>query len=124
MYLALPSGAERKYDEVQSMRDMELRERMCRSALSSLARTGRTRRIVYGIISSAIAAYTLQQHSDYYGAVLFGALALREFIRKSPAEKTYRDYLQMSERQKELALSVGFGMGRHGGVKVGLSLTY
>ena len=37
-------------------------------------------------------------------------------------EKAYRDYLNESEQRKELALNIG--LGPHGGVKVGLSLSY
>jgi len=127
LLLTIPSGAERKFKKVQNISDLELRERMCHIALSSLAKTGRRNRIVNGIILSAFTTYIFTrslklESQDYYGAALFGSLAVRAFIRKSPAEKVYRDYLKERKQRKELALSIG--IGPHGGVKVGLSLSY
>ena len=127
LYLTIPSGAERKLEKVQSISDLKRRERMCHNILSGLAKTGRRNRIVTGIISSAFATYIFarslkQESKDYFGAALCGALAVRDFIRKNPAEKAYRDYLKESKQRKELALSIG--IGPHGGVKLGLSLSY
>lgn len=127
LYLTIPSGAEQKYKEVQSISDLEQRERICHNALSSLAKTGRRNRIVNGIIWSAFATYIFarslkQESKNYFGTVFFGAFAVREFIKKSPAEKIYRDYLKESKQKKELALSID--IGPHGEMKFGLSLSY
>lgn len=129
LYASIPSGAEREFKKLQNISDSEQRERMCGDALSSLAAKARRGRIVMGILSSALGAYILARSlreeepgSSWTPAALLGALALRDFLRKSPSEKAYRDYLEENQRQKKL--SFGIGLGRRGGMRMGLSLSY
>lgn len=112
--LKTPSRAERELFNVQSINDLNLREKTGHEVLISLAEKGEQGRILGGITSFIVAAATffLRPHKTYeyyetrYGfgsrekdssindieAVIFAALAFYQFAVKSPAEKALERY--------------------------------
>lgn len=133
--LAIPSRAERELDGVMSIKEFAQRERASQEALSSLAVKGKRDRILSGVSLSALSAYFLvgqlkgsrresyDEDSNVYLSALFSALlAAKNFLWKSRAERAYQNYLKAKEQQKELAVRIG--IMPHGGIKIGLALSY
>jgi len=121
--LAIPSSAERELEDVLKISDAAQRKRACQDALSSLAARGKKSRILSCILLAGVSAYSLfSKERDYYSAGTFGAFAVYSLIRKTPEERAFQNYQKVREQQKKLGFHLG--IGPHGGVKVGLSLSY
>lgn len=121
--LAIPSGAERELEDVLKISDLAQRERASHKALSSLAARGKKYRILSCILWTGFSVFSLSsKERDYYSAGTFGALAVYELIRKTPAERAFQDYQKEREKQRKLAFQLG--IGPHGGVNICLSLSY
>ena len=121
--LAIPSGAERELDDVLSISDPGHRERASHEALSSLAARGRRSRILWGILWAGFSAYALAgRESSFLLAAEYGGLAVYNFMRKSRAERTFRNYLKEKEFQNKLEFRLG--IMPYGGVKVGFVYSF
>jgi hypothetical protein len=121
--LAIPSGAERELEDVLRISDLAQRERASHEALSSLAARGKKSRIISCIVLAGFSAYFLSsKERNYEPAGFWGALAVSSLIRKTPEERAFQNYQKDREQQKKLGFHLG--IGPHGGVKVGLSLSY
>ncbi|MBN1932527.1 MAG: hypothetical protein JW786_13070 [Desulfobacterales bacterium] len=105
--MATPSGAERKYEFVKSLSEPEERERASREALAGLAKSKRTKRLIWGSVSSALAIVSVVDNGDYSGTVIFGGFALYQFLRRSKEEKVYQEFLGASVKEKELNFTIG-----------------
>ncbi|MFQ6052447.1 MAG: hypothetical protein ACE5K4_12260 [Candidatus Hydrothermarchaeota archaeon] len=122
-YLAIPSVAEREYDEIKKISDIMQRERDGHEALATCAARGRFWRILSGIFWAAEASFSLfSEEESYSGAAFYGALAVYSLMRKSRAERMYQNYLREKELQKELALQLGFGP--RGGIRIRIAYSY
>jgi len=121
--LAVPSRAEREFDDVLSISDSGHRERASREALSSLAARGRKRRIFGGIICAGFSAYFLAaRESSFLLAAEYGGLAVYNLMRKSRAERVFQSYLKEKEFQNKLEFRVG--IMPYGGVKIGFVYSF
>ncbi|MBA7679099.1 hypothetical protein ES703_87382 [subsurface metagenome] len=121
--LAIPSGAEREFDNVLSISDPGHRERASHGALSSLAARGRRRRIFWGILCAGFSALALfSDEGSSLIAAEYGGLAVYNFMRKSRAERTFRNYLKEKEFQNKLEFRLG--IMPYGGVKVGFVYSF
>jgi hypothetical protein len=122
--LAIPSGAERKLDDVLSISDPGHRERASREALSLLAARGRRSRIISGILWAGLSAYALASNEtgSFQSAAYFGGLAAYNFMRKSRAERMLQSYLKERELQNKLELRLG--IFPYGGVKIGFVYSF
>lgn len=119
----IPSGAERELEDVLRISDLAQRERASHEALSSLADRGKKWRILSCILCAGLSAYSLlSKEGDYLSAGEFGAFAVHNLIRKTPAERAFQNYLRERELRKKLGLSIG--VVPYGGVKIGLSLSF
>jgi hypothetical protein len=126
--LAVPSPAEKSYKRVRDISDPGERETACADALASLARKGRTSRMISGGLMCAVGVVSAIPSGDEgsSGSLLpmacAGGLALVAFLVKSPAERSYRAYLERSgvKPVPELIL----GIGPRGDVRAGLSLAF
>lgn len=105
--MATPSGAERKYEFVKSLPEPEEREQASREALAGLAKSKRTKRLIWGSVSSALAIVSVVDNGDYSGGVIFGGFALSQFLRRSKEEKVYQEFLGASVKEKELNFTIG-----------------
>jgi hypothetical protein len=121
--LLIASGPERRYEVVKSLSDALERERASRDALVSLARSAKTKRYVAGGILSALAAYSLFTSSDAQSALIPGALAAFQFLRKSREEKAWARFLADEGIPPE-KIEVGFGPGPHGGLRMILTASF
>jgi len=121
--LAIPSGAERELEDVLRISDLAQRERASHEALSSLAARGKKSRILSCILLAGFSAYYLSsKERDYYSAGTLGAFAVYSLIRKTPEERAFQNYQKEREQQRKLEFHLG--IGPHGGVNIGLSLSY
>jgi len=123
--LAIPSRTERKFDNVLSISDPAKRERASHEALSSLAARGKKLRIITSAVIAGIGVYCTLKDGNLVPAVAFGGgSAAYYFLRKTPAERAFQDYLKerKSKQRKELALRVG--IMPYGGVKISLALSF
>ncbi len=105
--MTTPSGAERKYEFVKSLPEPEERERASREALAGLAKSKRTKRLIWGSVCSALAIVSVVDNGDYTGTVIFGGFALSQFLRRSKEEKVYQEFLGASVKEKELNFTIG-----------------
>ncbi|NIO47816.1 MAG: hypothetical protein GTN73_00025 [Candidatus Aminicenantes bacterium] len=121
--LAIPSAAERRYEDILSISDPGQRERASHEALSSLAARGRRGRIFSGILLAGISVLALaSEERSYLFAAGYGGLAAYNFMRKSRAERVYQSYLKEKELQNKLEFRLG--VMPHGGVKMGLAYSF
>lgn len=121
--LAIPSGAEREFDDVLSISDPGHRERASHEALSSLAARGRRKRIFWGILWAGFSAYALvSKESSFLLAAEYGGLAVYNLMRKSRAERAFQSYLKEKKFQNKLELRLGFVP--YGGVKIGFMYSF
>ena len=121
--LAIPSGAEREFEDVLRISDLAQRERASHEALSFLAARGKKSRILTSILLAGFSAYSLFRKERYHdSAGIFGALAVASLFRKTPEERAFQNYQKDREQQKELGFHLG--IGPRGGVMVCLSLSY
>lgn len=126
--LAAPSPAERSYKRVRDITDPGQREAACAEALSSLAGKGRRARMIGGGLICAIGAAGVIASADEGSsgpllmAACTGGLALYSFLVKSPAERTYRAYLERKGSRPTPDLILGFGP--RGSFRAGLSLDF
>lgn len=126
--LAVPSPAEKSYKRVRDISDPGERETACADALAGLARKGRTSRLIGGGLMCAMGVVGVITSSDegssgqLLSAACAGGLALYAFLVKSPAEKSYRAYLE--RRGVMLVPDLILGFGPRGGVRAGISLTF
>jgi len=103
--LAIPSGAEREYKDVQRISDLAQRERACHEALSLLSSRGKRRRIfAAGISIAGFFVYIIasKDAENYVSAATYGAFAVYELTRKTAAERAYQNYLKESEYQRRI----------------------
>ena len=105
--MTTPSGAERKYEFVKSLPEPEERERVSREALAGLAKSKRTKRLIWGSVCSALAIVSVVDNGDYTGGVIFGGFALSQFLGRSKEEKVYQEFLGASVKEKELNFTIG-----------------
>ncbi|MGE5742085.1 MAG: hypothetical protein ACM32H_08575, partial [Candidatus Aminicenantes bacterium RBG_16_66_30] len=121
--LLIASGPERRYAVVKSLSDPLKRERASRAALASLARSGKTKRYVSAGILSAFAVYALVSTSEAQTALIPGALAAYQFLRKSREERAYARFLA-DEDVSPQRIDVGFGFGPRGGLRLVLIASF
>ncbi|NIM57618.1 MAG: hypothetical protein GTO16_01570 [Candidatus Aminicenantes bacterium] len=120
---AVPSGAEREFDDVLNISGAEHRERASHEALSSLAARGRRRRIFWGIIWTGLSALTLfSEGGSALIAAEYGAFAVYNIMIKSRAERAFQSYLKEKEFQNRLEFRVG--ILPYGGAKVELAYSF
>lgn len=122
MTMTTPSGAERKYEFVKSLPEPEERERASREALAGLAKSKRTKRLIWGSVCSALAIVSVVDNGDYTGGVIFGGFALSQFLRRSKEEKVYQELLGASVKEKELNFTIG--PSPRGGFAASLSISF
>jgi len=121
--LAIPSGAEREFDNVLSISGPGQRERASHEALSSLAARGRRRRIFGGILWAGLSALALfSGDGSFLLAAEYGAFAAYNLMRKSRAERTFQSYLKEKEFQNKLEFRLG--IMPYGGVKIGFVYSF
>ncbi len=121
--LAIPSGAERELDDLLSISDSGHRERASHAALSSLAARGRRKRIFSVILWAGFSAYALaSKERSYLLAAEYGAFAVYNLMRKTPAERAFQSYLKEKEFQNKLEFRLG--VMPYGGVKIGLVYSF
>jgi hypothetical protein len=121
--LAIPSGAEREFDNVLSISGPGQRERASHEALSSLAARGRRRRIFGGILWAGFSALALfSGDGSFLLAAEYGAFAAYNLMRKSRAERTFQSYLKEKEFQNKLEFRLG--IMPYGGVKIGFVYSF
>jgi hypothetical protein len=122
--LAIPSPAERAYKRIRPIEDPALRETACADALSGLSRNGRKTRMIMGGLACALGVAGVLSSSDgaLYSAASAGGLALYSFLVKSPAERTYRAYLEQGGIKPVPDLVLG--IGPRGSFRAGLSLDF
>ena len=127
--LAVPSPAEKAYKRILPIQDPAARGQASAEALAGLARTGRRTRMIGGGISCAagVLGVLLARGEDsssgpMISAAYAGTMALYFFLVKSPAERTYRAYLEESRLSTVPDLILGFGP--RGGFQVGLSMDF
>lgn len=126
--LARPSRPERKLKKVISISDPTQRERASHEALSLFAARGRRNRILMLILSTTtVLCEGLVFGESPVTAILalpLAALTVYSFVKKSPSEKAFQDYLKEkeSEQRKELALRVG--IMPYGGVKISFAFSF
>ena len=122
--LAIPSPAERAYKKIRLIEDPALRETACADALSGLSRKGRKTRMIMGGLTCALGVAGVLSSSDgaLYSAASAGGVALYWFLVKSPAERTYRAYLERGGVKPVPDLVLG--IGPRGGFRAGLSLDF
>jgi hypothetical protein len=120
---AIPSGAEREFEDVLNISDSGHRERTSHEALSSLAARGRRRRILWGIIWTGFSALALfSEGGSSLIAAEYGAFAAYNLIRKSRAERAFQSYLKEKEFQNKLEFRVG--ILPYGGAKIELAYSF
>jgi len=123
--LAIPSRAERELKDVLSILDPTQRERASHEALSSLAARARRNRILTCILlatSSAVSLFTAEESLEYAFAASFAAFTVYSFVKKSPTERAFQNYLKERELQKKLEFRIGIGPYR--GVKIGFVYSF
>jgi hypothetical protein len=127
--LAVPTRAEKEDRRVRAIGDAAERGQAAASALAGLAKWGRRNRMIMGGLCSAAAVLSAVSGSGTNssgdvvgGSIVFGAAALYSFLVRSSEEKTYRDYSE--ERPSRPAPELAFGLAPHGGVQVGLTVTF
>lgn len=121
--LLIASGPEGRYEAVKRISDNLERERASREALVSLARSGKTKRFVSAGILSALAVYTLLSSSEASSALVPGALAAFQFLRKSREERAYARFLADEGIAPE-RIDVRFGPGPRGGFRIVLTAAF
>jgi hypothetical protein len=128
--LAIPSPAERAYKKIRPIEDPALREAACADALSDLSRKGRKTRMIMGGLTCALGVAGVLSSSGgedspdgaVCSAAFAGGVALYWFLVKSPAERTYRAYLERGGVKPVPDLVLG--IGPRGGFRAGLSLDF
>lgn len=116
---AVPSGAEREFEDVLSIRDPGHRERASHAALSSLAGRGRRKRIFWSIIWAGFSAFALfSEEGSPLIAAEYGAFAAYNLIRKSRAEIVFQSYLKEKKFQDKLEFRLA--ILPYGGARIGL----
>jgi hypothetical protein len=134
-YLAVPSRAEREFNNVLSISDSAQRERASHEALSVLAVRGRRNRILTGILSAACSVGSLimvaKESSEYHYSTYeyvyaagYAALSVYSFVVKSPAERAFEDYLRERKREQRKEIKFRLGIMPQGGVKVGIVYSF
>jgi hypothetical protein len=121
--LAVASGPERRYEFVRGLSDPGERERASREALSSLSRSGKTKRLIVAGLFSALAVISAARGDEAQAALIPGGLAIYQFLRKSREERAYAAFLATEGVPAE-RISVGFGPGRHGGLRLVLAASF
>jgi len=135
LMLAIPSRAEREYNNVLKISGSAQKERASHEALSSFAAKGRRNRILAGILFAADSAASLvvlakasseYHYRTYYYVVpaALAALAVYSFLVKSPAERAFEDYLRERKREQRKELEFRLGIMPQGGVKVGIVYSF
>ena len=127
--LSIPSSAERAYKRIRPIEDPAMRDRACADALSGLSRKGRKTRMIMGGLACALGVAGIlssggedSSEEAMYSAACAGGLALYYFLVKSPAERTYRAYLEQGGIKPVPDLVLG--IGPRGGFRAGLSLDF
>lgn len=127
--LTIPSSAERAFTRIRPIEDPALRERACAEALSGLSRKGRKTRMIMGGLACALGVASAlssggedSSEGPFFLAASLGGLALYSFLVKSPAERTYRAYLEQGGIKPVPDLILG--IGPRGGFRAGLSLEF
>lgn len=126
--LTFKSGAEKAIAKATAIPDGLEREAACRSALARLARRGRVSRfLAAGIIAAAGIANTMsssegESNTDLTPLVTLGGLAAVSLLIKSPAERSYKAFLEESGEGPAPRLMLG--LGPRGGFRAGLSLDF
>jgi len=121
--LIFASGPERKYAVVKSLPDPLHREQASREALHSLALSGRSKRFIAAGLFSAMAVYAMTGSSNPDGALLPGALAVYQLLRKSREENAYARFLAGGGAPSE-GINLGFGPGPRGGFRLVLTASF
>jgi hypothetical protein len=129
LYMIIPSSTERAYKRIRRITDPAEREAACADALGRLARKGRTKRMIGGVLFGAAGiAYALSSGSfDDTSAYLASAgltagISAYFFLVKSRAERANRAYLRQKQDKPVPDLILGFGS--RGSFRAGLSLDF
>jgi len=129
LYVTIPSSTERAYKRIRRITDPAEREAACADALARLARRGRTKRMIGGVLFGAAGiAYALSSGSfDDTSAYLASAgltagISAYFFLVKSRAERADRAYLRQTRVNP--APDLILGLGPRGGFRAGLSLDF
>lgn len=121
--LIVASGPVRRYKAVMAIADPIERERAGRLALSSLARSGKTKRYAVSGILSALAIVTVTTSANPEVALVPAGLAVYQFFRKSREERAYAAFLAGGDVIPE-SIDIGFGPGPRGGFRVALTASF
>jgi len=128
------SQAEKEFDSLLRIEDIQEREKVGREALFSLADGAKKGRILWGIFSGIYSIYCfagrpfgtgnhedangeeegLKYYNEYIGSI-FGAVTLYNFLVKSGEEKALQRYLKESGRENRTEIRLGidpYGNGK------------